>query len=176
VRERIERHSSDSEAGPERGSPDDLFHKIGKGHWGIRGHSKQTPIGSDVGDVTPPGRVCSQVYRILRDTALARAIKTLYNHECQPCGETILLPSGERYSEAHHIHPLGTPHNGPDVSGNILVLCPKHHVMCDYFVIRCTRASLRLHAEHDVLEHFLAYHNKNVELAAAADVGGRDGT
>lgn len=40
-------------------------------------------------------------------------------------------PSAGRYAEAAHINPLGKPHNGPDVEGNILCLCPNHHVMFD---------------------------------------------
>jgi predicted restriction endonuclease len=70
---------------------------------------------------------------------LARQLKLLYENRCQICGESITLPNGTRYSEAHHVRPLGRPHHGPDVAGNILVLCPNHHVMLDYGVIALER-------------------------------------
>jgi predicted restriction endonuclease len=40
------------------------------------------------------------------------------------CGETIPLADGLRYAEAHHIQPFGAPHNGPDISENVICLCP----------------------------------------------------
>jgi putative restriction endonuclease len=30
-----------------------------------------------------------------------------------------------------HIKPLGRPHNGLDVDGNVLCLCPNHHAQLD---------------------------------------------
>jgi hypothetical protein len=36
------------------------------------------------------------------------------------------------YCEAHHIRPLGIPHNGADSSDNILIVCPNHHKTLDY--------------------------------------------
>lgn len=166
VRERIERHSSDSEVGPPSGSPVDLFFKVGTGHWGIRTFSTRTPIAADTAEVTPPNRVHTDVYRIIRDTGLARAIKALHNHECQICGETITFPNGDRYSEAHHIKPLGAPHIGDDVAGNVLVLCPKHHVMCDYFAIHLNLTDLRLHPDHSVNAEYLHYHNEIADRGA----------
>ena len=37
-----------------------------------------------------------------------------------------------RYAEGHHLHPLGSAYDGPDVRGNILVVCPTHHAEFDY--------------------------------------------
>ena len=66
----------------------------------------------------------------LRDTLLAIDIKRRYNFRCQVCRETV--PLGRRdYAEGHHLKPLGSPHHGPDVEGNIIVVCPNHHVMVD---------------------------------------------
>jgi hypothetical protein len=133
----------------------------------------QTPLASDTADpdeASRPGRSEVTTYRILRDTALARGLKRLHNHECQICGTTIELPSGARYAEAHHIQPLGRPHNGPDVMGNILVLCPNHHAMCDYGTLRLTRELLRTHSQHGLGEQFLAYHNEHIASAVVAAV------
>jgi hypothetical protein len=165
VRERIERHSSDSIAGPARGSSDDLFYKVGRGQWGLRGHLARTPIAADIGDAIPT-RSVARVYRILRDTDLARTLKALHGNRCQMCGTVITLSPGTRYSEAHHIKPLGSPHHGPDVAGNILVLCPNHHVLCDYGGTRLDRMLLRVHPEPQVSDEYLAYHNNHVVPAA----------
>jgi len=36
------------------------------------------------------------------------------------------------YAKAAQIRPLGAPHDGPDVSENILCLCPNHRVLFDH--------------------------------------------
>lgn len=75
------------------------------------------------------------VNRIVRDNALSRFLKSLYESRCQICTYTFRVPGGKRYAETHHICPLGNPHNGPDKEDNMLVLCPLHHAMFDYGVI-----------------------------------------
>lgn len=77
-----------------------------------------------------PKRATITTQRVIRDTALTRDLKRLYNYTCQVCGIRISTPSGP-YAEAAHIRPLGTPHNGPDKVENILCLCPNHHTMFD---------------------------------------------
>ena len=104
-------------------------------------------------------RVEVTAFRILRDTALARRIKSLHHNQCQICGLAIKLPDGSSYSEAHHIQPLGKPHDGPDVGGNIIVLCPNHHAMCDYGAIRLSHEELRQHPAHEIDLQFIDYHN-----------------
>ena len=73
-------------------------------------------------DLDPPARVVATTYRILRDTAAARRLKADHDDRCQICGATIELPDGARYSVAHHIRPLGRPHDGPDIRENMVVL------------------------------------------------------
>ena len=120
-----------------------------------------TPKASDVSDV-PPDRALTTTYRILRDTALARRVKVMHNYECQVCGNTIMLPDGSRYAEAHHIKPLGSPHDGLDVIGNILCLCPNHHAECDLGVIRLSLSSLRAAHGHKMDANFVKYHNRKI--------------
>jgi len=72
--------------------------------------------------------------RIMRDSDIVRQLKTLYKNHCQVCGTTINL-ANRLYSEAHHIRPLGIPHNGPDTKENMIILCPNHHVYFDYFAM-----------------------------------------
>ena len=105
-----------------------------------------------------PARIEIHTYRILRDTKLARTLKSLHQDACQICGQVISI-QGDTYSEAHHIRPLGSPHNGPDVAENILVLCPNHHVMCDYGSIQLDLENLRVHPQHSIGTQFIEYHN-----------------
>ncbi|WP_410199142.1 HNH endonuclease [Burkholderia cenocepacia] len=169
VRGAIERNSSDSTVF----SGKDLFfsvHGIGGGVWGLRSFEKLTPVASDIdtlGDEVPQ-RKHQKTYRILRDTALARQIKLLHKNKCQICGDSIGLPGGEFYSEAHHIQPLGSPHNGPDVSENIIVVCPNHHVMLDYGVISIDISRVNLHRKHKIGSNFIAYHNKVIMKSACS--------
>lgn len=120
----------------------------------------ETPPASDLDP--PPGRIETTTYRILRDSEMARKIKALHNYECQICGHIIILPHGKRYAEAHHIQPLGGPHNGPDVADNIMCLCPNHHAELDYGVRKIVSSDLR-HAEgHSISEKFADYHNEKI--------------
>ena len=57
-------------------------------------------------------------------------VKTLHDHQCQVCGVRLEPPAGP-YAEGAHVRPLGSPHEGPDTAGNILCLCPNHHVLLD---------------------------------------------
>lgn len=71
----------------------------------------------------------------LRSTLLGAEIKRRYGNNCQVCRVPVPLWEGQYYAEAHHLWPLGSPHFGPDVPGNIVVLCPNHHSMFDRGVI-----------------------------------------
>jgi hypothetical protein len=116
------------------------------------------PVSSDI-ESPPPDRVATTTYRIIRDTELARRVKSMHDFRCQICGHVILLPDGSRYAEAHHIRPLGEPHNGPDVLGNIICVCPNHHAELDYFVIRLDLPSLHHVNGHEIDAGFVDYHN-----------------
>jgi hypothetical protein len=124
--------------------------------------------------VEPPGeRVATTIYRVLRDTKLARRVKMMHAYECQICGHTIQLPDGSRYAEAHHIQPLGCLHNGPDVTGNILCLCPNHHAELDYGVAAISLSALRHFDGHVIDPKFVEYHNRNIhKLGGHRKAGG----
>ena len=70
--------------------------------------------------------------------------------------------SGERYAEAHHLKPLGTPHNGPDISNNIICVCPNCHAKLDYGIIRIEIPKLNLDIRHKIDAEFINYHNNNI--------------
>ncbi len=111
-------------------------------------------------DLSSPERNITTTWRILRDTYMATYIKVLHEYRCQVCGNIIELPNGKRYAEAHHIKPLGSPHNGPDVKGNILCLCPNHHVELDYGVIPITVSELICTKGHGIDSKYVDYHNR----------------
>jgi hypothetical protein len=154
----IQDHSTDSDGYRAH----DLFYsvkRVGAGVWGLRSRLLPTPLASDIGLPETPGRLLIETYRILRDTELARKIKALHKNLCQVCGETILLQNGETYAEAHHIQPLGKPHNGPDIAENIVVVCPNHHVLLDYYATALDGNCLRSVQGHIIGKEYVAYHN-----------------
>ncbi|WP_114418581.1 HNH endonuclease [Marinospirillum perlucidum] len=163
VRRRVQDLSSDS-AGFKGGK--DLFFSVeglGAGVWGLRSYLGETPTASDLPEgVEEPSRAYTLTYRVLRDTALARKIKVIHQDQCQICGMAVSLSDGKTYSEAHHIIPLGKPHNGSDVPGNIIVLCPNHHVLCDYGAIRLDLQILRQVEGHQVSQQSIDYHNRSL--------------
>ncbi|MBT2740543.1 HNH endonuclease [Bacillus sp. ISL-77] len=161
VRRTIETYSSDSEV---FNGKRDFFYSVeglSSGIWGLRGVN-ESKIATDIGEPALPTRSGTTVYRILRDTALARNIKNLHNHRCQICGDRLELISGEFYSEAHHIKPLGTPHNGPDVAENIIVLCPNHHVLCDYGAVQIDATLIHNVKGHTISNEYINYHNSKI--------------
>jgi hypothetical protein len=179
VRGTIEEHSSDSA----KYKGKDLFFSVkglGSGIWGLRSFVTQTPKAVDIDESTDedndgdvnydgdlggnqfPGRKRQETYRVLRDTKLACQIKLLNHHCCQLCSISIVLADGKNYSEAHHIKPLGRPHNGPDIASNIIVLCPNHHVMLDYGVIKLNSNDIKINTRHTISEEFIEYHNEKI--------------
>ncbi len=118
---------------------------------------KQTPRAIDIEDSSKPERVRQEVYRILRDTALARTVKESHQYRCQICGITFKLGDSTPYAEAHHIMPLGTPHNGPCVRVNILCVCPNDHVLLDYGAIKLDQTRME-----GIRKEFIDYHNDKI--------------
>jgi len=120
----------------------------------------------------PPQHCDAQVSRIIRDTPLARNLKSLYNSTCQVSGcDFRAEPTPNTFHiEVHHIQPLGGGHAGLDIQANMLVLCPNHHAMFD-FGIPCFLSPKRIKIadnEHDlIVRHGLsaesiAYHNNKL--------------
>jgi hypothetical protein len=123
----------------------------------------ETQKASDI-DVSPD-RVAITTYRILRDTDLARQIKALHEYRCQICGHTIQLADGSFYAEAHHVRPLGKPHNGPDTMGNIICVCPNHHAELDYGVMPLPATGRDDSSDHAIEKQYVDYHNRVIYRA-----------
>lgn len=123
-----------------------------------------TPRASDI-EINLPEKILTYEYRVLRDTNLARQIKEIHNFVCQICGvDPIKLPNGNLYAEAHHLKPLGK-HRGPDISSNIICVCPTCHVKLDYGVIEVDKSRLQIYSTHDIWSEFIDYHNMIIHKA-----------
>jgi hypothetical protein len=120
----------------------------------------EPPIAIDLN--VPPERKKATITRIIRDSALARRIKQLHDYKCQLCDHTIQLADGSRYAEAHHIQPLGEPHNGPDIPENLVCVCPNHHAELDFGGRSLALADFRQVSGHAVAEAYVEYHNAYV--------------
>lgn len=99
------------------------------------------------------------VTRYIRDTALTRRLKALYDHRCQLCQTRLTLLHGQGYSEGHHLQPLGGGHGGPDVQENVLILCPNCHALCDMSAIIIKKSTLTIDQSHSIGDEFIDYHN-----------------
>lgn len=126
-----------------------------------------TPTAGDLADA-PGDRIETTTYRVLRDTELASRVKLLHEYRCQICSHTIELSDGSRYAEAHHIQPLGEPHNGPDIIGNILCVCPNHHAELDYRVSSLNLSDFRSAPGHTVDAKYVDYHNRLFQTPGSA--------
>ncbi len=145
VRNALEVNSSDSAI---YSGVRDVFYSfsgIGSGIWGLRSYVVKTDEAIDLGNVEDmmvlSERIKTEIFRVLRDTQLTRKIKILYQHKCQVCGVTIVLADNKKYSEAHHVIPLGGEHKGSDEASNIIVLCPNHHTEFDYGAVAINPSS-----------------------------------
>jgi len=126
--------------------------------------TKEPPAGNE-----NPGTQVSTNGTVQRDPAVAQWVKDLYGNACQMCGITVRTPAGT-CSEASHIQALGRPHNGPDVVGNVLCLCPNCHVAFDSGAYWLTDSleifhfqdgysgTLKVHPEHKIALECVAQH------------------
>lgn len=97
-----------------------------------------------------------------RDRNKAAKLKTLYENRCLFCGIQVQVDAGRYYSEAAHIRALGEPHNGPDSTENLIVLCPNHHIQFDRGVLRIRKVGSTYRVSSKFGEDVL--HDRPVEL------------
>lgn len=132
-----------------------------------------------VADLPQPDadRVETTTARIVRNTELAKELKEQYQYHCQLCGEARHRAPLQLYAEVHYVKPLGRPHEGPDETSNMLVLCPNHHADFDHGLVHVDPETLEVtHAtdetvsgqellrtdDHDFDEDALEYHNEEI--------------
>ncbi len=122
--------------------------------------SQEACVGNSVPKKELPKRIRQEVSRIVRDTAITREIKALYDHRCQLCGKRLELSAGKHYAEAHHLRPLGGSHKGRDIRANLICVCPNCHARLDFRAVRITPSTLKVR-KHEVDQRFIDYHNKH---------------
>lgn len=128
--------------------------------------SEEETIASTDGNGKPT-RVKTVVERIVRNTSIIKQLKTDTNNKCQVCGSRLLIGDGKYYSEGHHLKKLGSIHQGPDVVGNVIILCPNHHVEFDLGTIAINLKTMRLvHMDPNNPIHNkpLAYNRNNLDM------------
>lgn len=124
-----------------------------------RNFNQNLQVADDIPDGLPL-RLKVEVSRVVRDVGMVREIKELHGHTCQVCGLRLELSVGKFYSEGHHLKPLGSKHNGPDVADNILCVCPNCHVKLDFNAVKIDAMKLRPATGHKVRQEFIVYHNQ----------------
>ena len=77
-------------------------------------------------------RRISQTNTIIRDPEIPKTLKALHDCQCQICGIR-LEANGKAHAIGAHVKGLGKPHNGPDSSDNMIILCPNCHYLFDEF-------------------------------------------
>ena len=58
-------------------------------------------------------------------------LRRLYDFRCQICGAQFLTPDGRMVIEVHYLRPLTVFGPRADHPGNMLVLCPNHHLQLE---------------------------------------------
>ena len=106
-------------------------------------------------------RIPRNIDSIIRNQSLVRKVKDLRDNTCQICKTKLKIGSNSYYSEVHHIKPLGKPHNGPDIIGNMLCVCPNCHKKLDYGFIKI-ELELKNLPKHKIDNQFIEYHNKRI--------------
>ncbi len=109
------------------------------------------------------------VPRVIRSSEVGNYIKDLYDYTCQISGTKLMTPSGP-YAEACHIRPVGKPHNGPDIPGNVLCLSPNIHVQFDHGAIALADgkkvvgidANITIDPKHDLNLDCIRYHREHI--------------
>ena len=112
--------------------------------------SYETMEARDLNEPEQPNRVRREVVRVVRDSTHSRTVKEENDYECQICGETLRLANGERYAEAHHVHPLGE--GGVDIPANI-----NHHALLDNGAVRLDPGTIE-----GVARRYIEYHNEQI--------------
>lgn len=98
---------------------------------------------------------------IVRNQRLVRQVKRLRNNTCQICLNRLQVGPNSYYSEVHHIQPLGNPHNGPDILGNMICVCPNCHKKLDYGFMPIEVEIVNLRA-HTIEIQYIDYHNNRI--------------
>ncbi|PAB60998.1 HNH endonuclease [Anaeromicrobium sediminis] len=92
-----------------------------------------------------PEKIERSVVVTKRNQTIVKNLKKIYKNKCQICNIRLEVGCNEYMSEVHHIQPLGE-HDGPDISENMIVLCPNCHAMFD-------RGAITIDIDNNIVKH-----------------------
>lgn len=99
------------------------------------------------------------VEEFVRNQSLADSLKSYYACRCQVCAQDFQPGYGVKLADTHHIQYLSQ--GGPDISENIVVVCPNHHRVIHATNAHFNRQSLTyeypngLHEQLVLPDHFM---------------------
>ena len=122
---------------------------------------------------TPAPRSERTTSHIQRNTNIPKILKKDYDFKCQVC-DIRLEANGVPYAIGAHIKGLGTPHEGPDIRENMLILCPNCHYLFDAFAFSIAddfsligkEGQLTVNRNHNIELDFIRYHREKYEIAS----------
>ena len=113
-------------------------------------------------DIKENERVLRELALLKRNRTFVLELKAKYDNKCQICGLKIEIGKNIFYSEIHHIQPVGSIHNGPDIKCNMICVCPNHHVQLDYGFLNLSKELLII-SEHEIDEQYIKYYNDKIK-------------
>ncbi len=108
-----------------------------------------------------------------RNPTIPQTLKMDYDFKCQVC-DIRLEANGVPHAIGAHIKGLGTPHEGPDIRENMLILCPNCHYLFDAFAFSIADdfsligrdGNLTVNRNHNIELDFIRYHREKFEIAS----------
>jgi len=106
---------------------------------------------------------------VKRNLRIAKKLKRLYGGKCQICKFTFRKRNGRKYSETHHLIPLGD--SGSDSIANITILCANCHRQLTYAKVELgkLRANKRVIKINDVPKE-IEYHQTHLRAIGESDI------
>ncbi len=118
-------------------------------------------LGSIQDDIAAERRIATHI-RQLRNRKYVAELKRIYDNTCVFCNTKLQVGRETYYSEVAHIKPLGSPHSGPDIPSNMLVLCMHHHLQFDRGVLTISESD-GVHRIRSLI-HGDPLHGRTIEL------------
>ena len=124
-------------------------------------------------EAEPAPRAQRTTNQIQRDPNIPQRLKEQYDFTCQVC-DVRLEANGVPYAVGAHIKGLGSPHNGPDLKENMLILCPNDHYLFDAYAFSINDdysligkdGRLTTRPRHNIGLEYIRYHRNKYEIAS----------
>jgi len=122
---------------------------------------------------SPAPRKKQTTNQIQRSQIIPQKLKEDYDYRCQVC-DIKLQAHDIPYAVGAHIKGLGSPHDGPDVKENMLILCPNDHYLFDAYAFSISddfsligiSGNLTVKRNHSIDLEYIKYHREKYMLAS----------